>query len=158
MAKRVDFAHTQGLYGPFSSQHAARQFLLDLADQQRLCLDALGLERRIGTRGCFRSALGRCAGVCRDQETRAAHDERLLAALQAWRMRTWPHEGSVAIVESDASRTDYLVVNNWCFLGRAHSLEDARALRDLAADFDADGYRILCRPLVDANTRIIPLG
>ncbi|MEO0002854.1 MAG: hypothetical protein RLZZ22_546 [Pseudomonadota bacterium] len=49
------------------------------------------------------------------------------------------------------------VVRNWCYLGSAASPEQARALGQVAAGFDADGYKVLCRPLPTGQAAILPL-
>lgn len=49
------------------------------------------------------------------------------------------------------------VVRNWCYLGSAASLEQARSLGQVAAGFDADGYKILCRPLLTGQAELLPL-
>ncbi len=61
----------------------------------------------------------------------------------------------------DAGTADALqqihVVRNWCYLGSAGSLDEARGLGRMAAGFDADGYKILCRPLLTGQAEILPL-
>ena len=157
-AHEVDFATTPNLHGPFASRHAAESLLSELADAHGLCLAALGLEHPVKGRPCFRSAIGKCAGVCRGQESQAEHDARLRDALARWQLRCWPHPGAVALIERREGACDHLVVKNWCFLGRAESLEEARSLRHVAAGFDADGYKILCAPMFRGDVEIVALG
>ena len=156
-ANELDFARAEGLFGPFANARATSVFLQRLADEHRLCLGALGLETLNRSRPCFRAALGKCAGVCRGGESLDAHEARLRGALSDWQLRCWPYPDSVAIVEQRPGMTDYLVVKNWCFLGRAPSLKAARALRAQAAGFDADGYQILCAPMFKDDARVISL-
>lgn len=157
-ARDVDFATTAALHGPFASKHGAEALLLELADEHRLCLASLGLEHPVKGRPCFRSAIGKCAGLCRGHETQAEHDARLGAALGRWQLRCWPHPGAVALVERRPGACDHLVVKNWCFLGRADSLEEAQSLQQVAAGFDADGYKILCAPMFRGDVEIVELG
>ena len=49
------------------------------------------------------------------------------------------------------------VVRNWHYLGSANSAEQARQLGRTATGFDADGYKILCRPLLTGQAEILPL-
>ncbi len=156
-ASEVDFACTPGLHGPFASKHAAEALLLNLADEHQLCLASLGLEQTTKGRPCFRSAIGKCAGVCRGHETQAEHDARLHAALSRWQLRCWPYPGAVALIERRAGACDHLVVKNWCFLGSADSMDEACNLRQVASAFDADGYRILCAPIFRGDVEIIQL-
>ncbi len=157
-ARDVDFATTAGLHGPFSSKHSADALLLALADEHLLCLASLGLEHTVKGRPCFRSAIGKCAGLCRGHETKAEHDARLSTALGRWQLRCWPHPGAVALVERRPGACDHLVVKNWCFLGRADSLQEAQSLQQVAAGFDADGYKILCAPMFRGDAEIVQLG
>lgn len=156
-AHEVDFASEPNLYGPFGGPRSAHAMLEQLADAHRLCLGSLGLEKLSRGRACFRAALGKCAGVCRGDETQQAHDERVAEALQAWQLRCWPYSDAVAIVEERDGICDHLVVKNWHYLGRADSLDSARQLTSVAAGFDADGYKILCAPLLKGDARIVPL-
>ena len=49
------------------------------------------------------------------------------------------------------------VIQNWCYLGSAESLDAARHLERQAPGFDSDGYKILCRPLLSGTAQIVPL-
>jgi excinuclease Cho len=156
-ARDVDFAADAQLHGLFSGRAAALERLRDLADEHRLCLAQMGLERLPAGRACLRSMLGRCAGACGGAETAGEHAGRLRAALRELALICWPHAGALGLVERDGARVDIHVVRNWCYLGTAATPEAARALGRVAAGFDADGYRILCRPMLDPAREILPL-
>jgi excinuclease Cho len=157
-ARELDFASAPALYGLFASRHAALQSLRSLADQQRLCLGALGLERLAPGKACFRSSIRLCAGVCRGDESPQVHRERLHAGLLDLQLACWPYPGAIGLIEQDAQLTQIHVVRNWCYLGSAPSAEAARPLRTLAAGFDADGYRILVRPVLSQSVPIVSLA
>ncbi len=156
-SKDLDFATEPALHGLFASRHEALNTLRDLADQQRLCYGALGLEKLAPGRACFRAGIRQCAGVCRGDETHAAHQARLLEGLLALRVQCWPYEGAVGLIESDEALTQVHVVRNWCYLGSAPTVAAARGLKKVAAGFDADGYKILVRPLMTQALQIVPL-
>ncbi len=154
---QVNFATEPNLYGLFRGPRAAETGLKQLADEYRLCLGLLGLERLPPGRACFRASVNKCAGACCKQESAAEHAARLQHALAQMALAVWPYPGAVAILEQDADQTDYLVVRNWCYLGKAATLEAARALDQVAAGFDADGYKILSRPVFAGTAKVIPL-
>jgi len=156
-SKDVDFSAQSDLFGLFTGRHAALQWLRELADAQHLCFGALGLERLPRGRTCFRAMVGQCAGVCRGDESRAAHDRRLLDRLDTLRLACWPYPGRIGLVERCGEQCQIHVVRNWCYLGSAADLAGALRLDTLAEGFDADGYRILCDPVLRGRVEIIPL-
>jgi len=151
----VNFAREPHLHGLFSTRRAAQEKLTELADEHRLCLGLLGLERLSTGRGCFRVMVRRCAGACRGDEPREAHDRRLAEALAAMRLHCWPYPGAVGLVEEDHELHQVHVVRDWCYLGSVERPEDAATLARAAAGFDADGYRILCGSLLGGQARVV---
>jgi excinuclease Cho len=160
-ARDIDFASQPELYGLYASRHAALRALRAVADQHKLCYGPLGLEKLPPGKACFRAAIRQCAGVCRGDETPEAHRERLFTSLLALRVECWPYPGAVGLVERDAELTQIHVVKHWCYLGSAPTPEAARQLsqsaKQLAANFDADGYKILCRPVLTQSVDIVLL-
>jgi excinuclease Cho len=156
-SKDVNFATESDLFGLFASRHAALERLRNLADENRLCYGQLGLEKLAPGRGCFRASLRQCAGVCRGDESLAVHDARLLAALAHVQVMCWPYPGAVGLVERDGDFTQIHVVRNWCYLGSVQKPSQAAGLTHQAAGFDADGYQILVRPVMDAMAEIVVL-
>ena len=130
--------------GLFRSRHHARQWLLEQARQRRLCLRVLGLEEGDGT--CFAYQLGRCAGACCGEESRQAHDTRLLAGAEHLQTQAWPWTGPVALVERDDQHglTQWHVLDQWRHLGTVDGLEHARPLlTKRLGGFNLDTYHIL---------------
>lgn len=157
-AQEVDFAVEPRLYGLFWSRRAALELLESIADEERLCLGAMGLEKLPRGRACFRSRIGKCAGLCDGAESLTDHHGRLQARLDAHALRCWSWPGALGMVERDEDgRLEIHVVRNWCHLGTATSIEAARALSRVTAGFDADCYRILARPLLQASVELIAL-
>ena len=156
-SKDMDFASAPELYGLFASRHAALDALRNIADQNRLCYGTLGLEKLAPGKACFRAAIRQCAGVCRGDETPDAHQQRLFTSLLALRVECWPYAGAIGLVERDEALTQIHVVRNWCYLGSAATPEEARQLSTVAAGFDADGYKILVRPILTQSVEIMAL-
>ncbi len=156
-ARDMDFASAPDLYGLYNSRTAALQALHELADAHALCLAALGLEKVSAGRACFRATVKRCHGVCCGRETPAEHAQRLQAALEGLRIATWPYAGAIALKERCDDLQQLHVVHNWCYLGSATTVPQARKLAKVAAGFDADGYKILCRPILTEQLPIVRL-
>jgi len=155
--QEVNFAQAPHLHGLYRSPRAAREGLMQLADEHRLCLGLLGLEKPTPGRPCFRAMVNKCAGACAGKESGHEHQARMRAAMERLRVACWPYPGAVAIVEEGHGLREHLVVRNWCYLGKAQSLEEARALDQVAAGFDADGYKILCGPILSGKATVVPL-
>jgi DNA polymerase-3 subunit epsilon len=147
------------LHGVFRTRRAALQALRALADEQRLCLRALGAEPA-GKGACFRHQIGRCAGVCAGRESILAHHARAAAALAPLKSPPWPYRGKVAIVETDPSReaTEAHVVDRWCYLGAARDEGEVSELVAAEPRFDYDHYRILARHVAKPGVRVQSLA
>ena len=153
----LDFAREPCLYGLFSSKRAAQEMLYAIADQERLCYGALGLEKLKPGRACFRAMLHQCAGVCRGDETFGAHHSRLLISLEILRVDSWPYPGAVALIERDADERQFHVIYNWRYLGSARSKIEARRLVVKDACFDLHGYGILRKLMLGGLAEIVLL-
>lgn len=156
-SNQIDFSNTPDLYGLYASRHAALEALKNIADEQRLCLSVLGLEKLSGDRPCFRAMLNRCAGACHGKETHAAHRRRLLDSLSHSRVICWPYSGAIGLIETLDDETQIHVVKNWFYLGSVATVEQARTLHLTAPGFDSDGYKILCKPIMNGSAQIIEL-
>jgi DNA polymerase III subunit epsilon len=140
-------------FGLFRSRKDALKALTDIARAQQLCLKALGLEESAGS--CFAFQLGKCRGACVGKEPISLHRMRLQLALSSLKLKSWPFPGRIALREQDGrGRADLHVLEDWIYLGTAHSEEDLAELRQAALPrrFDADVYRILVRHFSDRST------
>ena len=148
-SKRVNLGLTHGLYGLFSSRHAAQSKLKELAQESRLCLSVLGLEKT-AKRGCFGLQIKTCLGACVGKEDRASHDERLRLALMESQVEVWPFAGAVDLVEESGDWIQKHRINNWCYLGIQCSKSANTHTLDVHTphDFDLDSYKILVRPIM----------
>ena len=153
--RSVALGRQQGLYGLFSSVHAAQSALRQLADTHRLCLGLLGLEK-IAHRGCFGRQLKTCLGACVGQEPRADHDQRLLTALQDLQVHAWPFAGAMDLVESRGDWQQRHRLLNWRHLGTWCSRSGQMVCTDPGA-FDLDTYKILVKPILLGQARLEPV-
>ena len=156
-SRDVNFSLASRLYGLYSSRQAAVDALRSLADTHRLCYAQMGLEKVPKGRACFRATLQQCSGVCCGREESAVHDARLMAALEAVQLHCWPYAGPIGLVERWEDVIQVHAIDQWSYLGSASGVEAARALQQQATGFDADGYKILCKPLLSGSVEVIPL-
>jgi len=144
----LDAALLDQCFGVFHSLKDGRKALTDIARAHSLCLKVLGLEESAGS--CFAHQIGKCRGACIGLEPLVLHRTRLMMALSALKLKSWPFPGRIALREGAAHRAadcDYHVLDQWSYLGTARS-EDELAdlcLKDRPAAFDVDVYRILVR-------------
>ena len=142
----------QDLYGLFSSVHAAQGKLRELADQHRLCLGLLGLEK-ISRRGCFGLQVKTCLGACVGQESRHRHDQRLLSALEDLKVHAWPFAGAVDLIEESGDWVQRHRIENWRYLGTWCS-RAGRTHAQPPHDFDLDTYKILVKPIMLGTAKV----
>lgn len=147
-------------FGLYASAKQAQTKLRELARQQALCLAVLGLER--AGSACFARQLKRCRGACVGAESVQQHNERLLEAIESYRIKAWPFSGAVAIRETPEADY-YNIINQWHYLGVSNTLTNARQKVQCATDdtvlLDRDAYRIVSRWLLapPAGAEIIAL-
>jgi excinuclease Cho len=81
----------------------------------------------------------------------------LLEALEILRVACWPYAGAIGLVERQGRQRQIHVVRNWCYLGSATTKVAARRLDLVVTGFDADGYKILCRPILTGTAEVVLL-
>lgn len=153
------YGQERNIYGLFKNQRAAKDRLRLLADEYRLCLSLLGIEPTALSRGCFRSAVQKCAGACCGKEAIETHNKRLQTALEQYKIALWPYSGPVALKESFGRLKSFHILDNWLYHG---SFKTARSLiknkRQQPALFDADMYKILVKPILCGDVDVIELS
>jgi len=140
----------ENLFGTFRAKHAALAALTAIAEEQGLCPALLGLEpaRKAGA-PCFSHQLKRCRGACCGKETVAAHNLRLMQALQSLRLAQWPYKGAIGLRERSGEKSEVHLFERWCFLGTAKSEAEIYEKLEVRGRpvFDLDIYKILKREL-----------
>jgi excinuclease Cho len=150
--KDVSVGETDGLYGLFSSVHSAQSKLRELADQHRLCLGLLGLEK-ISKRGCFGLQVKTCLGACVGRENRQEHDQRLFSALIDLKVEAWPFSGAVDLIEQNGDWVQRHRIQGWRHTGTWCSRTEQFSPLDQQG-FDLDTYKILVKPIMLNMARI----
>ncbi|POZ62199.1 ethanolamine utilization protein [Chromobacterium alticapitis] len=139
----IDFTRTSDLYGLFRHAREARKALAQIALAQGLCQSVLGVEQVTSRKGapCAAYQIRRCRGACVGEEGADSHNQRLSAALQRLKVKPWPFEGAVAVLERDEVCGDVVehVFDRWCYLG---SRRNGGELEGEPA-FDLDYYKLL---------------
>src|SRR5690606_6369632 len=142
------------IVGLFRSRRMAEEKLRVACDEARLCQRLTGLDNsRKGA--CFGHQLQRCAGGCVGKDSSEDYNRRREAALDAWRFRAWPFAGPVALAEGG----EYHLLDQWCHLGSAPSLDALPQLKG-TAKLEYDIYKILLTFLSRKEARsceVIPL-
>ncbi|PUE37396.1 hypothetical protein B9Z46_01325 [Limnohabitans sp. Hippo4] len=150
--KDLGLGQVEGLYGLFSSRHAAQAKLRELADHHNLCQGLLGLEK-LSARGCFGLQVKTCLGACVGKEERLAHDQRLLSALEDMKVHAWPFAGAIDLVEESQGWVQRHRLENWRYLGTWCS-KSAQLPVTLQQSFDLDTYKILVKPIMLGTARL----
>jgi excinuclease Cho len=154
-SKAVNLGSTPELYGLYSSSHAAKVKLKELAQQHMLCLALLGLEKT-STRGCFGLQIKTCLGACVGREDRPTHDQRLFSALVDSQVEVWPFDGPIDLIEEAGEWVQRHRVNNWCYLGTQCSKSGNASQMNAYKqnDFDLDSYKILVKPIMLKTVKV----
>ncbi len=144
------------LYGLFYSQREALQCLTAIAKRHQLCSVVIGLEKQVEHKSCFAYQVKQCKGACLGLETVTSHNLRLKMALDAFRVKSWPYSGPIAIAEGEQMH----VIDRWCYLGSAINHDELDELsREGIAEFDLDIYKILKKKLSSLpNSQIVQLS
>lgn len=150
--KDVAVGETDGLYGLFSSVHSAQSKLRELADQHRLCLGLLGLEK-ISKRGCFGLQVKTCLGACVGREDRREHDRRLFSALVDLKVEAWPFAGAVDLIEQNDDWVQRHRIQGWRHTGTWCSRTEQFSPLEQQG-FDLDTYKILVKPIMLNTARV----
>lgn len=140
------------IIGIFKSQRQAKNFLVELAKEYDLCEKLLGLEKTKGA--CFAYRLRQCKGACIKSENPVTYNFRFVTAFSKYKMRTWPFNGPIEIIEkNDDGKVEGFVIENWCLITHRQANEGTNTFFDAHPIFDLDIYKILVGFIDKANSR-----
>ena len=152
-ADDLDFGAQDNLYGLFRTQRDAINALRKIAQDNNLCLGALGLEKVAKGRPCFARQLHKCEGVCVGAESMLTHSLRLQQAMTKLKVSQWPYKGVIGFRENG----DLHIIDHWCYLGTVQTEAEIPALLDGARPvFDKDTYMILSKALKN-TAQVFPI-
>lgn len=142
------------LYGLFPSNKKAKDSIQAISDEYKLCYQLCGLEK-ITNRACTSHQLKKCEGYCVGKQPALIHNVKILQAFSSLALKTWPYEGPIALVEKCkySSAEKHLLIDNWCILGMADSMEDYRDIVDSPSspEIDKDIYKYLVKAIYSKN-------
>ena len=142
LADNIDFSRAGACYGLFKNSKEATTTLRKLAESHGLCQVVLGLEKAKPGKPCFAHQLHRCKGACVGKEAAAKHTMRVIAALAALKITSWPFTGPALLREEDQAH----LIADWRYLGTVRDeSEVAELLAGERPAFDRDIYKILAK-------------
>ncbi|EPZ16844.1 hypothetical protein M622_11105 [Thauera terpenica 58Eu] len=152
-ADALDFGQRDNLYGLFRTRREASNRLRALARDHALCPPLLGLEKHAPRMRCFDFQLKRCHGACNGKEPAAAHEQRLLDALQGLKLESWPWPGPIALREG----LELHLIDGWRYLGSTRNgIELTQLLERGRPAFDMDVYKILVKAARTLPVLVLP--
>ena len=152
-ADALDFGQRDNLYGLFRTRREANNRLRTLARDHALCPPLLGLEKHAPGMRCFDFQLKRCHGACNGKEPAAAHEQRLLDALQGLKLESWPWPGPIALREGP----ELHLIDGWRYLGSTRNgIELTQLLERGRPAFDMDVYKILVKAARTLPVLVLP--
>lgn len=149
----------QHCFGLYASEKEARRALLKLAERNRLCLIALGLEStgKRSLQPCSAVALHRCHGWCCGRETQESYRPRQQQALAKLQLPNWPWPGAVLLEERDASGLHQVWhrFDRWRYQGR-YEQQAAASAPAPSPIFNGSVFKLLRETLPQAQ--VLPLS
>lgn len=150
-------------YGLFPSEKKAKEAISSIGEAYKLCYHATGLEK-ISNRPCMGYQLKRCKGLCAGTQHYLEHNVKILQGFDEFALKTWPYKGAIALVETHQNKDQtrecqHLIINNWCVLGVASSVDgyddilSGAANGSLKPGLDKDIYRYLVGALFAKSTK-----
>jgi DNA polymerase-3 subunit epsilon len=159
----IDPTNTKPIMGIFKHKTQAKEFLVTVAKQFRLCSKLLKLENSRGC--CFAYHLGQCDGACVGEEDTEKYNARVDEAFDARRIKAWPFDGTIVVEEeSKTAGKEIFIVDNWCLLGSYKTAAKKEFHLPLKSSegkkkdfclhrFDYDSYKILYNYLTDKRNQ-----
>lgn len=144
LVRNLSVGTGKACYGLFANARQAKDFLRNLVDSNHLCNLLSGLEHEETGKPCSGFVRGHCKGACIGRESLAGHSARLVGALLALKLPSWPFAGPAVIKEGD----EIHVIDGWRYLGSVRDeAEISKLLAAAPPPFDHNTYTILNKHL-----------
>lgn len=145
--KTLHFDDLSSFIGIFKSKSQAKEFLIEIKNEYKLCEKLLGLEKTKGA--CFSYRLNKCNGACIQKEQPLYYNLRFTTAFFKTKIKPWPFSGPIVIEEANEllGTREYFIIDKWCYIGSAKHSELANLQTTVESEyiFDMDMYKILLR-------------
>lgn len=140
----TDITNPETFLGFFSSRRHAKSYLISVAKEYALCEKLLGTDTTLSA--CFAYRLGACQGACAGKEKPLSYNMRFQEAFLKAKIKRWPFSGPIVIAEKNEDKTQYFLVDQWCFFGTV-TTDDYGVYKEDTRKyiFDLDTYKILLR-------------
>ncbi|MCA9400717.1 MAG: GIY-YIG nuclease family protein, partial [Candidatus Omnitrophica bacterium] len=142
--KTIQAEDLRELYALFRTRKDAKRYLEESARTLKLCRPLLGLEQH--GKNCFHYQIKQCPGACYGEADVHDYNLRVKAALQKYKIMSWPFDGPVLIDEPyvGENRGEVFIIDRWC-IKKSFRYEDDIHCEFLPADytFDLDAYKII---------------
>lgn len=136
---------TSTIMSVFKSERQAKEALVALAKEYKLCHKLLGLQKTTGA--CFMHQLKICPGACVGKESPLEYLFRFNQAFADTRIKEWPYPSAIVITEQSSDKltaTSY-IINQWCVVGVIKHRDQDVEEEESQPVFDLDQYKILKR-------------
>ncbi len=152
----TDSIAMESVVAVFKSEREAKDSLLSLAKEYKLCHKFLGLQKTSGA--CFAHQLGHCSGACVGKELPISYELRFNQAFAGLKLQRWPYPGPILVTEHDRDNLNHtsFIIDQWRIVSVIHQRDQDTETSSLDATFDLDQYKILRQYLnkPHANTTV----
>jgi len=146
----IEVAEYENILAVFKSQKQFKDILFNLAKENGLCPQLLGLEKGKGE--CFYYQLGICRGACVAKEQILKYNLRFEEAFLKHKVKSWLYDYPIAIMEK-GDKNETHIIDKWCYLGSLK--DDSESIEDLNKEyiFDYDTYKILYKYVTNPSNQ-----
>ena len=138
----------KNIYGIFKTKSQAVEIFDEIVKNNHLCKKLFGLEKTDGA--CFSHQLGICSGACIGLADVENYNYQVETVLNSYKVKTWPHNGAIEIMNDNNSLQEKFVIDNWILQSAKISNKDKLIpmFSESSRHFDYDVYKVLAREIL----------